>query len=294
MTAVLAGSSVPGLAQEIAHKIKAEYIAVETRHFPDGELHINITQSHLPKKVIYVQTMSPSPNDKLIEALLTFDLLKDLGCREIVAVLPYLGYTRQDHRKAPGEAVNVKTVMNLLADAGVNEIVSADIHLHRLDLSELKQLADIEIKEVSAIKMLAENSTLKNPLVIAPDVEALRWAEAAAKALKTDYAAMEKKRITPSEVQISFGGLNVEGRNVILADDIVSTGGTMVEAAQILKKRGSLDIGAIFTHAVFSSTVCPGNLFNAGIKELVSTNTIRNEFARVSVAGAVANAVYKV
>lgn len=291
MTAVLGGSSAPGLAKEIANEIKARYIAVETGHFPDGELHINITEPRLPKRIIYVQTMSPAPNDKLIEALLTFDLLKDLGRREIVAVLPYLGYTRQDHRKTPGEAVNVKTVMNLLADAGVNELVSVDIHLHRLNLNELKQLADIEINEVSAIKMLAEASALENPIVIAPDIEASRWAEMAAEALRTDYGAMEKKRKSPSEVEISFGDLDVDGRNIILADDIVSTGGTMVEAAQILKKKGSSDIQAIFTHAVFSSTVCPGNLFNAGITELISTNTIRNEFAKVSVAGLVAEAL---
>src|SRR3990172_5088132 len=111
---VVAGSSVPGLARAVAKRLKTEFVGVATERFPDGELHVKIEKPSLPKKVYYVQTMAPFPNERLTEMLLTCDLLRDLGCKEIVAVIPYLGYTRQDHRKTPGEAVSVGTLFKIL------------------------------------------------------------------------------------------------------------------------------------------------------------------------------------
>jgi ribose-phosphate pyrophosphokinase len=102
---------------------------------------------------------------------------------------------------------------------------------------------------------------------------------------------MEKNRVTPTEVEISFGDLEVEGRDVLIVDDIVSTGGTMVETANLLKKKGVKGICAAFTHAVFSSSDCVSNLFNSGIRDLISTNTIQNEFSVVNVAGLITSAL---
>jgi ribose-phosphate pyrophosphokinase len=264
MAGVVAGSSVPGLAKDIATSLKKEFFGVSTGRFPDGELHVKLENPDLPKKVYYVQTMAPLPNQRLTELLLTSDLLKDLGVKEIVAIIPYEG-------------------------AAIKKIVSIDIHLHRLQLGDIKELTNIEIIEVSAMPLLATKCPLRKPLVIAPDSEAKRWAESAARVLGTEYGAMEKNRVTPTEVEVSFGDMEVEGRNVLIVDDIVSTGGTMIETAQLLKKMGAKEICAAFTHAVFSSPECVSNLFNSGIRDLISTNTIQNEFAEVNVAGLIAS-----
>jgi ribose-phosphate pyrophosphokinase len=291
MAAVVAGSSVPGLAMDIARILDMEFVGVAMARFPDGELHVKIDNSRLPRKVYYVQTMAPHPNERLTELLLTSDLLKDLGCKEIVAIIPYLGYTRQDYRRIRGEAVSVGTLFKLFEGVGISEIVSVDIHLHRLGLDDLKEMTEIRINEVSAIPDLARNCSLQDVVVIAPDSEAKRWAKSAAEVLKTDYGVMEKLRITPTEVEVSFGKIDVSGRNILIVDDIVSTGGTMIETAQLLKTRGAGEISAAFTHAVLSSTECVANLFNAGITELISSNTVQNEFASVNVAGLLASAL---
>ncbi|MFQ5800960.1 MAG: ribose-phosphate diphosphokinase [Candidatus Hydrothermarchaeales archaeon] len=291
MATVVAGSSVPGLAMDIARELSADFIGVATSRFPDGELHIQIEEPSVARRVYYVQTMAPLPNERLTELLLTCDLLSELGCREIVAVVPYLGYTRQDHRKAPGEAVSVGTLFRLLEGVGVKEIVSVDIHLHRLSVDALKEMTDIEIKEVSAMPLLAKKCSIEEPLVVAPDMEAMRWARSAAEALKMEYAAMEKSRITPTKVEVSFGKLNVSDRNIMIVDDIVSTGGTMIETAKLLKSKGAGKVYAAFTHAVFSSVDCIANMFNAGITSLISTNTIQNEFSTVNVTELIASAL---
>jgi ribose-phosphate pyrophosphokinase len=174
---------------------------------------------------------------------------------------------------------------------GIGGIVSVDIHLHRLGLDELKELTKIRINEVSAMHHLARKCTLEDVVVIAPDSEAGRWAKTAAEALKTDFGVMKKHRITPTKVEVSFGEIDVSGRNILIVDDIVSTGGTMIETAKLLKTRGAGEISAAFTHPVFSSTECVANLFNAGITELISTNTVQNEFATINVAGLLASAL---
>ncbi len=288
MTVIVAGSSVPGLAMEIAKSLGWDYVGVSTGRFPDGELHVGIHNPDLPEKVCYVQTMAPYPNERLTELLITADLLRDLGCREITAVIPYLGYTRQDYRKVRGEAVSVGTLFRLLEGAGITRIVSVDIHLHRLQIGDIKDMTTIQIDEVSAMPSLAKKCTLTRPVVIAPDSEALRWARVAAKAIGVEYGVMDKTRITPLEVEVTLGDTEVKGRNALIVDDIVSTGGTMIETARLLKKRGAVDIWAAFTHAVFSSTDCVANLFNSGIRELISTNTVQNEFNKVNVAELIA------
>lgn len=291
MATVVAGSSVPGLAMDLAKKLGAEFTCVSMARFPDGELHVNIQQHRLPGKVYYVQTMAPRPNERLTEILLTCDLLRDLGCREIVAVIPYLGYTRQDYRRMQGEAVSVGTLFKLLEGVGVVELVSVDIHLHRLGMEELKAMTKIKITEVSAMTELAKKCPSDDVVVVAPDSEAERWAASAASTLGTSYGVMEKHRVSPTKVEVSFGKVDVKGRKVLIVDDIVSTGGTLIETAQLLKSHGAKEIYVAFTHAVLCSTECVANLFNAGISELVSTNTVQNEFATVNVAGLLASAL---
>jgi len=287
---VIAGSSVPGLAKEISEKLCCQFADARVDKFPDGELHIQVTENVSGRRVIYVQSMSPCPDDKLVELLITVDLLNEVGASGVILVAPYLGYTRQDARMMPGEAVNVRTLFKLLDAVGIDELVSVDIHLHRLPSKELGKLTGATIKEVSAIPKLAQHvsNMLNNPLVIAPDAESERFAKVAAKALGCDYDVMQKRRLSPTKVQILPKKLHAEGRDVVIVDDIVSTGGTMVQVARALKMQGAQKVIAAFTHPVLSDEGVAQKMFDAGISEIISTNTIPSKYGVVSVADLVA------
>lgn len=285
-TIIISGSSVPKMAREISRLMNCDFDVAKLIRFPDGELQVQVDS--IDKNVIYVQTMAPRPNELLMEMLLTIDLLKDLGAKKVTACVPYLGYTRSDFRSTSGNSINIHTLFTLLESIGVDELVSVDIHTHRLSRRDMAKLTPIKLREATAIPVLARSAKLEKPVVIAPDIEARRWASAAAKALGTDYDVMEKKRISPTEVRIKPKELDVKGRDVLIVDDMVSTGNTVIKLAKSLKKQGAKRIHAAFTHAVLSTSDVVLNMYYAGIKELISTNTIPNEFAVVDVSGLIA------
>lgn len=304
MACVIAGSSIPGIAKEIASLLNLKFSSAAVQKFPDNELHVEIDEKSVEAedKVYYVHTMFPNPNEKLVELLLTCDLLRDLGCKKIAAVLPYLCYSRQDYRKHAGEAVSAKTFFKVLESVGVSEVISIDIHLHRLSLKELSSFTSIKLKELSAFPLLAESvksTGFKNPVVISPDSEGGRFAELVAGILnpeKPEHAYMSKKRLTPTKVEVEFKGAEktgLQGRNILFVDDIVSTGNTLIEAAKILKNHRVKEIHAAFTHAVFSTLDSTSSMFSAGISKLISTNTIPNQFSAVNVASLIAGEIGK-
>ncbi|MCD1293572.1 ribose-phosphate pyrophosphokinase [Methanocella sp. CWC-04] len=283
---IVSGSSVPRLAQCIAKNMgmKAHFPFIEK--FPDGEIHV-IEGDFKPKEtVVYVQTMHPRPNDMLVETLLTVDLLKELGTRRVIAVIPYLGYTRQDTRHVEGEAIGIRSVLKTLESCGVNDIVSVDLHLHRLSMDDLLGFSKVKLHEVSAIDLLASEAgkRLLKPVVIGPDSESERWAKRAADILETDYDVMEKHRLSAKEIEIKPKRLNVKNRDVLIIDDIVSTGGTMMEVIGSLRSQGANKITAAFTHAVLSDIDTLTGLFRAGVNELISTNSINNEFGTLDLS----------
>jgi ribose-phosphate pyrophosphokinase len=288
---IISGSTVPGLAANVARRlgVKAHYPSIAK--FPDGEIRVIEGDYTPPATVAYVQTMHPRPNDTLVETMFTVDLLKDLGAKRVIAVVPYLGYTRQDTRHEKGEAISVKSMLKALDFTGVDDIVSVDIHLHRLSLGELSGFSRIKMHEVSAVDLLAlkAGKSLTKPLVIGPDAESERWAARAAELLGTDYDVLEKTRLSGTEVQIRPKRLNAQGRDVLIIDDIVSTGGTIMEVIKSLKAQGAGRITAACTHAVLSDIDTLTGLFRAGMDEFIATNTINNEFGIVDVSGIIAD-----
>ena len=181
-------------------------------------------------------------------------------------------------------------MLKALDYTGVTDILSVDIHLHRLGLDELSSFSNIKLHEVSAADLLTQDAgkRLKKPLVVGPDGESERWAARAAELLGTDYDVMEKTRLSGREIQIKPKRLNASGRDVLLIDDIVSTGGTMMEVIKSLKAQGAQHITAACTHAVLSDIDTLTGLFRAGMDEFLSTNTINNEFGIVDVSGIIA------
>ncbi len=287
---IISGSTVPGLAASVARHmgVKAHYPSIAK--FPDGEIRV-IEGDYTPQEtVVYVQTMHPRPNDTLVEMQLTVDLLKELGAKRVIAVIPYLGYMRQDARHEKGEAVSVRTVLKTLDFVGVNDIVGIDLHLHRLGQAELESFCKIKIHELSAMDLLAKKAGkgLSRPLVIGPDAESERWAARAAELLGTDYDVLEKTRVSAKEIHIKPRKLDAKGRDVLIIDDIVSTGGTLMEVIKSLKAQGANKITAACTHAVLSDIDTLTGLFRAGMDEFIATNTINNEFGIVDVSGIIA------
>jgi ribose-phosphate pyrophosphokinase len=288
MPEVVAGSSHPGMALSIAQSlgVKARFPRVE--RFPDGETHI--VAPAVKGTAVYVQTMHPYPNEMLVEMELTADLLKELGAERVIAVVPYLAYTRQDTRHEEGEGIAVKTMLRMLEKAGVNDLVSVDIHLHRLGLEELSGMSSIRLHEVSAVDALAREAGryLKTPVVVGPDSESERWAKRAAELLNSSYDVLEKHRISPKEIEIRPKTLDVRGRDVLIIDDIVSTGDTIKKVIESLRAKGASRIAAAFTHGVLSGEDAAAGLYRAGATYLISTNTINNEFSRVDVGPVIA------
>lgn len=285
---VVAGSSHPGMALSIAQSlgVKARFPVVEK--FPDGETHV--VAPAVNGTAVYVQTMHPYPNEMLAEMEFTVDLLKEQGAERIIAVVPYLAYTRQDTRHEEGEGIAVKSMLRMLEAAGVNDIVSVDIHLHRLGLKDLSGMTSIKLHEASAVDALAKESGryLSKPVVVGPDSESERWAKRAAELLDSHYDVLEKHRISPKEIEIRPRSMDVKGRDVLIIDDIVSTGDTIKKVIESLRAKGANKIAAAFTHGVLSGEDAAAGLYRAGATYLISTNTINNEFSRVDVGPIIA------
>lgn len=285
---IVAGSSLPGMALDIAQLLGAKAHFPKVERFPDGETHV--VAPKVGETVVYVQTMHPYPNEMLVEAEITVDLLREMGAKRVVAVMPYLAYTRQDTKHEEGESVSVKTMLRMLECAGVSDILSVDIHLHRLGLKDLSAMTSIRMHEVSAVDSLAREAGkfLSKPIVIGPDAESERWAKHAADLLGSHYDVLEKRRISPTEIEIKPKSLDAKGRDVLIIDDIVSTGGTIKQVIESLRALGANKIMAAFTHGVLSDEDAAAGLFRAGATYLVSTNTINNEFSRVDVSPVIA------
>ncbi|RLF20190.1 MAG: ribose-phosphate diphosphokinase [Thermoprotei archaeon] len=289
--AVLGGSSAKPLAFKIAKDLGVEFINVETRKFPDGEKYVRILGDVEGKNVVVVQSMYHRPDEYLLEYFLMVDALKDLGAKKVIGVIPYFAYARQDQRFKPGEAISLKTVSKLIEKAGTDELYVIDIHRHRVEEAEFSRLVNIPVYYLTAMPELAkyavEHFNLDNPVVIGPDAEAKFWAKIAAETIGAEYDYLEKQRISDREVVIKPKKLNVKGREVLIVDDIVSTGGTMVRAIEVIKREGAKRIITACTHPVLVEDALT-KILMAGAEALIGTDTIPSPVSVVSVAPIIA------
>jgi ribose-phosphate pyrophosphokinase len=295
MVLVTSGSPSKTLAWKAAQLLHAEYIDTEIKRFPDGELYVRFLGDVSNNEVIVIQSMGHQPNIYLIELFLMLDALKDLKAKRIIAVLPYFAYARQDERFKPGEAVSLKTISRLIEAAGANHIFTIDAHRHRV--IDQDKLTTIPLDDLSAMselaKYMAEKHTLKNPAIIGPDVEAGAWAKIAANALGVDFDALEKKRFDAETVEIRPRKLDISGRDVLVVDDIISTGNTIIKAIDVLKKNGAKDIYVACTHPLLVLNALV-RIYQAGALDVVGTDTVHSPISFVSVAPVIANAIKKI
>ena len=285
---VVSGNASTDLAKRIARKLKSPYIKTEKKVFPDGESKITINQ--IPKKsiVVVVQSTYPPVDSNLLELLSIVSKVQKFSSK-VYAVIPYMGYARQDREFLGGEIVTIGVVGKLLKAAGVKKILTVDIH-SKIALKELK----ISSENVSAMDVLVKHFKklkMKEPLVVSPDMGGQERAKKFANLLKTDFIALKKHRDRKTgKVNILSDRVNVKNRDLVLVDDMISTGGSIVKATQFLKKQKCRRVFVACTHALLVNDAAK-KIKKAGVAQIVSTNTIPGESAKVDVSRVIADAL---
>ena len=285
---VVSGNASTDLAKRIARKLKSPYIKTEKKVFPDGESKITINQ--IPKKsiVVVVQSTYPPVDSNLLELLSIVSKVQKFSSK-VYAVIPYMGYARQDREFLGGEIVTIGVVGKLLKAAGVKKVLTVDIH-SKIALKELK----ISSENVSAMDVLVKHFKklkMKEPLVVSPDMGGQERAKKFANLLKTDYIALKKHRDRKTgKVNILSDRVDVKNRDLVLVDDMISTGGSIVKATQFLKKQKCRRVFVACTHALLVNDAAK-KIKKAGVAQIVSTNTIPGESAKVDVSRVIADAL---
>ncbi|MFX0078127.1 MAG: ribose-phosphate diphosphokinase [Candidatus Hermodarchaeota archaeon] len=295
MVLVTSGSPSKTLAWKVAQQLGAKFFDTEIKCFPDGETYVRFLGEVAKEDVVVVQSLGHQPNHYLVELFLMLDALKDLKAKRVIAVLPYFAYARQDERFKPGEAISLKTVSRLIEAAGADYIFTIDSHRHRV--VDQDDLTKVPLEDLTAMAELAEHVNSKyeltNPAVIGPDAEAGAWAKIAADALSVDYDALEKKRFDAKTVEIKPRHLELKGRDVLIVDDIISTGNTIIKAIDVLKKNGANDIYVACTHPLLVLNALV-RIYQAGALDVVGTDTVSSAISHVSVAPVIVNAIKKI
>ena len=285
---VIGGCGSSDLAKRIARKLKATYIKTEKNVFPDGESKITINQ--IPKKsiVIVVQSTYPPVDSNLLELLSIVSKVQKFSSK-VYAVIPYMGYARQDREFLGGEIVTIGVVGRLLKASGVKKVLTVDIH-SKLALKELKILSE----NVSAMEGLVKHfkkMKMKDPLVVSPDLGGQVRAKEFARLLKTDSIALKKHRDRKTgKVNILSEKVDVKDRDLIIVDDMISTGGSIVKASKFLKKHKCKRVFVACTHALLVNDAAK-KIKNAGVSQIISTNTIPGESAKVDVSKVISDAL---
>ena len=285
---VIAGNASKELAQKLAKRIKAKLIKTDVRIFPDGESKLTLSEKPT-KHCIVVQATYPPVDTNLIQALSLITKAREHSS-DITAIIPYMGYARQDREFLSGEIVTMKSIAKLFKGAGARKLIVVDIH-SKIALTHFK----IKTKNVSAISNLVRHFSaikLKDPLVVSPDQGGKHRAEEFAKKLNVDYIALSKKRDRKTgKVTIQNEAIHeVKGRDLILVDDMISTGGSIIKATQFLKKQKCKRVYVACTHALLMNDA-EKKIRKAGVTKIVSTNTIPGKTAIVDVSDTIAKAI---
>jgi len=271
-TVLFTGNANPALAQEIATHLGTELGKAKVGRFSDGECDVEIHQNVRARDVFVVQSTGAPTNENLMELLIMVDALKRASARRITAVIPYLGYARQDRRpRSTRVPISAKVVANLLQTTGVERVLTMDLHA-----DQIQGFFDIPVDNIYASPVLltdVKSKAYSDLVVVSPDVGGVVRARALAKQLGCDLAIIDKRRpkANVSEVMHVIG--DIDGRNCVIMDDMIDTAGTLVKAAEVLKDRGAKSVYAYCTHPVFSGPAVE-RINKSALDEVVITNTL--------------------
>jgi len=279
---VVLGPASQQLGEKIAQLLNAETVPVAFKTFPDGESYIRLEGKVQNEEAFIVQTTSPPQDSKLIQLAFIADAAKRNGAKKVTAIVPYLAYARQDKAFLPSEAVSIETIARMLKAAGIDSLITVNVHQEKV-LTKFPFPA----KSVSAISLLAEhfkNKGYVGVFALAPDKGAMHIAEQAKKVLGGECGYLEKQRDRyTGQISVEKKTFQVRGKTAIIFDDIISTGGTIVAAAKVLKELGAERVCAACVHPLLIGDA-EKRIFEAGVEEIVGTDTVPSHVSKVSIA----------
>ena len=272
---ILSGTSNPRLSKEISKKLKLKLINTNIKKFSDGEIYIEINENIRGNSIFLIQSISSPANDNLMELLLCIDALKRSSAKNITAVIPYFGYSRQDRKIAPRTSISAKLVSNLITKAGADRVVTVDLHA-----GQIQGFFDIPVDNLFATPIFArhikKNLKRSNFICVAPDIGGTERARALGKILDCGIAIVDKRRPAPGKSQVMNVVGYVKGKTCIIVDDIIDSGGTIVNSAKVLLEKGAKEVHVYVTHGVLSGEAIK-KISNSKIKKLIVTDTIDNQ-----------------
>ncbi len=270
---VLAGTSNSKLCKDIARQLKLKLVNSNIRRFADGEVYIEINENIRGNSIFVIQSTSNPANDNLMELLICIDALRRSSAKNITAVIPYFGYARQDRKVVPRTAISAKLVSNLITNAGANRILSVDLHA-----GQIQGFFDIPVDNLFATPIFARHirkTKLNNLICVSPDVGGVERTRALSRRINSSIAIIDKRRPTPGKSEVMNIVGSVKNKNCVIVDDIIDSGGTIVNAAKALKEKGAKDVYVYITHAVLSGQAVK-KIEDSKIKKLITTDTIDN------------------
>jgi len=265
---LFSGSSHPELAEKIARGLGVSLGKVSLSTFPDREISVEILDNVRGRDAFVLQTIARRPNHYLMELLIFVDALKRASCRSITAVIPYFGYARQDRKDKGRVPITAKLVADLLQKAGVDRVLTMDLHS-----PQIQGFFDIPVDHLFSESVLAKavkGKAADQCVVVAPDLGSIKLARAFAHELGGDFCLVDKRRVNAEHVEASALIGTVDGKEVLLVDDMVSTGETLKNAANVCKRAGATSITALVTHGVLAAEAFSGS----AIEKMLVTDTI--------------------
>jgi ribose-phosphate pyrophosphokinase len=268
---IFSRTSNPGLTREICDCLGEPLCDAAISRFSDGEIMFRINENIRGRDVFVVQSTCPPVNDNLVELLIMVDALRRASAHRITTILPYYGYGRQDRKAEPRVPITAKLVANLLTTAGVSRVLCTDLHA-----GQIQGYFDIPVDNLFAAPVILEylrSRKLHSPVIISPDAGGVERARAFAKRLNASLAIIDKRRTSPNVAELMNIIGNVEGREAIILDDMIDTAGTLIQAANAVKKKGAVRVMAAATHAVLSGKARE-RIRDSALEEVVVTNSI--------------------
>ena len=271
---ILSGTSNHKLSKEISKRLKLKLVNTNIRRFADGEIYVEINENIRGNSVFVIQSTSNPANDNLMELLLVIDALKRSSAKNVTAVIPYFGYARQDRKVAPRTSISAKVVANLITNAGASRVVTVDLHA-----GQIQGFFDMPVDNLFTTPLFAKyiktKFNNKKLICVSPDVGGVQRTRGLATRIKADLAIIDKRRPAPGKSRVMNLIGNVKNKTCIIVDDIIDSGGTIVNAVEALKKNGANEVYVFITHAVLSGDAVK-KIKNSKIKKLIITDTIDN------------------
>ena len=289
---IVKGPASPVLSGRLADAIGASSLELEHKVFPDGETYIRFPESVAGKEVAVVQSCYPPQNKNLIDLLFIVDAARDMGAKKIAAVVPYFAYARQDDAYRSGEVVSARTSARMIEAAGASHFLTVDVPSNKA--LKFFKIHSENLTCMNLVGAYLKTRSLENPYVLAPDDGAIPLAQTVSTNLGTEYAWFEKLRDkVTGAVSTSGKDVDLKGRDAIIVDDVISTGKTIANTAQIAKKQGAKRVIAACAHLILTGDA-ERTLKTAGVNETIGTDSIEARPQPVSIAPVIAEALRKI